>query len=149
MKVFFDTNVVLEYLLNRKCADDVERILYFLCEQEAAKYISCGSFYTLTYLLEIEFKKRGENIAENRIERLRQYLNILLSEYEIIGRLDWEAAVNDQRFSDIEDSYQYQAALSADCDVLLTLNVRDFKYISSDKEISILTPAEFLDKYCR
>lgn len=95
MKVFFDTNVVLEYLLNRKCADDVERILYFLCEKEAAKYISCGSFYTLTYLLEIEFKRRGENIAENRIERLRQYLNILLSEYEIIGRLDWEAAVND------------------------------------------------------
>lgn len=34
MKVFFDTNVILEYLLNRKCADDVERILYFLCEQE-------------------------------------------------------------------------------------------------------------------
>ena len=32
MKVFFDTNVILEYLLNRKCADDVERILYFLCE---------------------------------------------------------------------------------------------------------------------
>lgn len=37
MKVFFDTNVILEYLLNRKCADDVERILYFLCEQEVAK----------------------------------------------------------------------------------------------------------------
>ncbi len=30
MKVFFDTNVVLEYLLNRKCADDVERILYLV-----------------------------------------------------------------------------------------------------------------------
>ena len=85
----------------------------------------------------------------NSVKPKLEYLNILLSEYEIIGRLDWEAAVNDQRFSDIEDSYQYQAALSADCDVLLTLNVHDFKYISSDKEISILTPAEFLDKYCR
>ena len=61
----------------------------------------------------------------------------------------WTKAINDIRFSDLEDSYQHQTALTAGCNILLTLNIRDFKQIADNSTISILTPAEFIDKYCK
>ena len=47
---------------------------------------------------------------------------------------------------ELEDSYQYQTAVNAGCNVLLTLNIRDFKQIT-DSSISIMTPEEFVNKY--
>lgn len=59
MSVFFDTNVVLEYLLDRRNSDVVEQVLSYLKRVNSLKYLSSGSFYTLAYLLEVEFKRRG------------------------------------------------------------------------------------------
>lgn len=146
MRVFFDTNIILEYLLDRKNANDVEKVLSCLSHTDNSKYISSGSFYTLTYLLEVEFKRSGLD-AVIRMTKLRHVLNILLAEYIVIGNLNWKEGVNDSRFFDLEDSYQYQAALSMRCDVLLTFNSKDFKNALSSA-LSILTPAEFLLKYC-
>ena len=43
----------------------------------------------------------------------------MLAEYIIIGDLDWEKGIDDWRFTDLEDSYQYQAALVSECDVYI------------------------------
>ena len=45
-------------------------------------------------------------------------------------------------FLDLEDSYQYQAALAADCECLITGNIKDFKDLDSPL-IDIVTPKEF------
>lgn len=110
------------------------------------KMISSGSFYTLTYLIESYLKKEGWE-KETRILELRRILKGLLCEYMIAGDLDWEAGVEDSRFADLEDSYQYQAALSSGCDLLLTLNVQDFKNVISDSSLHVCSPSEFVDKY--
>lgn len=47
MSVFFDTNVVLEYLLDRRNSDVVEQVLSYLKRVNSLKYLSSGSFYTL------------------------------------------------------------------------------------------------------
>ena len=148
MRIFFDTNVVLEYLLDRRNANDVEEVLSHIKQEKSLKFISSGSFYTLAYLLEVAYKRQGEE-SNARMERLRGILNVLLSEYSVVGNLDWKKGVNDIFFSDIEDSFQFQAALSSQCDVLLTLNVHDFKNVlKTNNSISILTPAEYLARYC-
>lgn len=146
MKVFYDTNIILEFLLKRKEGDKVRDILLWSHENHVEKFLSSGSFYTLTYLIEKYLKNQGIQDTQNRRHELTCILSGLLQEYKIIGETDWRKALSDVRFSDLEDSYQYQTAVNAGCNVLLTLNIRDFKQIT-DSSISIMTPEEFVNKY--
>lgn len=146
MKVFYDTNIILEFLLKRKEGDKVRDILLWSHENHVEKFLSSGSFYTLTYLIEKYLKNQGIQDTQNRRHELTCILSGLLQEYKIIGETDWGKAISDVRFSDLEDSYQYQTAVNAGCNVLLTLNIRDFKQIT-DSPISIMTPEEFVNKY--
>ena len=73
-------------------------------------------------------------------------MNGLLLEYHIESGISWKAGIDDIHFNDIEDSYQYQAALSSGCDVLLTLNIHDFQHVSPTL-LKIYTPVEFLAEY--
>lgn len=146
MKVFYDTNIILEFLLKRKEGDKVRDILLWSHGNHVEKFLSSGSFYTLTYLIEKYLKNQGIQDTQNRRHELTCILSGLLQEYKIIGETDWGKAINDVRFSDLEDSYQYQTALNAGCNVLLTLNIRDFKQITNSS-ISIMTPEEFVNKY--
>lgn len=146
MKVFYDTNIILEFLLKRKEGDKVRDILLWSHENHVEKFLSSGSFYTLTYLIEKYLKNQGIQDTQNRRHELTCILSGLLQEYKIIGETDWGKALSDVRFSDLEDSYQYQTAVNAGCNVLLTLNIRDFKQIT-DSPISIMTPEEFVNKY--
>lgn len=145
MKVFCDTNIIIEYLFKRKEAETIRRIFHYLSRMDVEKVLSCGSFYTLTYLIENYLKKDGLE-KDERISELRRILNGLLLEYHIESGISWKAGIDDIHFNDIEDSYQYQAALSSGCDVLLTLNIHDFQHVSPTL-LKIYTPVEFLAEY--
>lgn len=147
MRIFCDTNILLEYLFMRKEGEAVKKVFHYLRSCHAEKVISAGSFYTLTYLIEGHLKKEGFPKEERMIE-LRRVLSCLLIEYDIECGIDWSAGVNDTRFDDLEDSYQYQSALAAKCDTLLTLNIQDFRDVV-DGEISINTPSDFLRLHSR
>lgn len=45
-----------------------------------------------------------------------------------------------------EDAYQYQAAAACNADVLLTINIRDFRGVEKES-IPIMTPATFVSRY--
>ena len=130
MKVFYDTNIILEYLFNRKEGETVRNILLWSRDNNVE-----SSFYTITYLIEKHLKNQGLQDIQNRRSVLSGILSGLLQEYTIIGEADWEKAIYDVRFSDLEDSYQYQTALNADCNVLLTLNIRDFKQTTNNSTV--------------
>ena len=49
-------------------------------------------------------------------------------------------------FDDVEDSFQYQCALQAKCDALVTINLRDYRNAATSK-MEILSPTEFAEKY--
>jgi predicted nucleic acid-binding protein len=50
-------------------------------------------------------------------------------------------------FKDLEDSYQYQAALNCNADVLLTINIKDFDGVKDKQQIKIMTPQTFVEQY--
>ena len=55
-------------------------------------------------------------------------------------------ALQDTAFNDLKDSFQYHCALENECNVLVTINLKD--YIHADQSgIEILTPAGFVEKY--
>ena len=128
MKIFFATNVVLEFLAERHKASQVESVIS-LCEKNGwSKYLSVGSIYTIAYMTERILHQKGL-VRPELIEVQRNIFQALLSSYKVdplkFGRI-LEAA-GDLSFSDLEDSFQYQSALQVDCDVLLTFNIKDFK----------------------
>lgn len=144
MKIFFDTNVVLEFLAERPKASQVESVIS-LCEKNGwSKYLSVGSIYTIAYMTERILHQKGL-VRPELIEVQRNIFQALLSSYRVVplklGRI-LEAA-GDLSFSDLEDSFQYQSALQVDCDVLLTFNIKDFKE-AKQEDIKIMEPEAFL-----
>lgn len=53
--------------------------------------------------------------------------------------------MNNTSFADLEDSYQYQSALDSGCDVLVTINVGDYK--DCNGETRIMSLKEFAERY--
>lgn len=147
MNLFLDTNIIIEYLFDRKQSAIILQILDKLYAGEVECYVSSGSFYTLTYLIDSNFKDQ-KITNPRRLKKLREVLHQLLSLFHIwsIEQADFVNAVNDLAFKDLEDSYQYQTAISAQCAVLLTINKKDF--VNSNQEsIEVLTPQEYAEKY--
>lgn len=147
MNLFLDTNIIIEYLFDRKQSAIILQILDKLYAGEVECYVSSGSFYTLTYLIGSNFKDQ-KITNPRRLKKLREVLHQLLSLFHIqsIEQADFVNAVNDLAFKDLEDSYQYQTAILAQCVVLLTINKKDF--VNSNQEsIEVLTPQEYAEKY--
>ena len=144
MKIFFDTNVVIEHLIQRERMDTVKQVLNRIVDGHHEFYMSTGGFYTILYVVDRFLNKEMHLEKENRIAIMRNMAQGLLNNYIIAGH-DNESllrSVNDLRFDDLEDSCQLQAAVSAGCQCLLTFNTKD--YPITDSQIEVLTPEQFL-----
>lgn len=146
MKLFLDTNVILENLLEREEFSTVHRLFKKLQEMECTLFISVGSFYTMIFLVDKYLRKELLLAGDLRIAALRQImLNILktvrVAEHDNESLLQ---GVLNPVFSDMEDGCQYEVAKRIDCDILLTFNAKDFPLLANNKP-QVLTPQEFLD----
>jgi predicted nucleic acid-binding protein len=135
-KVFLDTNVILDHALDRAFADEANKIFALAEENKISCYISTGSVYTLAYVLE----KATKNIDVVR-EKLLMYLTFIIPVSNLPFNI--EQAICDKTFDDIEDAFQYYAALQAGCDFFVTANIRDFKK-GEQKKLPVLKPDDYL-----
>ena len=132
MKLYLDTNVILDLILNRKpFFDDIARIVTLYEMRKCKLYTSSVSIVNCNYIL-------GKNIDRKEVisnlKILRSFCGILeVSELEIDKSLH-------SNFKDFEDAVQYYACLKNNCDFIITRDLKDFK----NSEISVMTPAEFL-----
>ena len=148
MKIFCDTNVLMEYIQQRRLVQEVEKVLKFAEQNGHQLYISFGSFYTITYLVERYLKM--ENLDKNsRIEKLRMILNGVLDlfQFALPSPIAMEKGVNDQLFSDLEDSYQAHSALEQGCDMILTIDLKHFCKLIDCGTIEVVDPQLFIEKY--
>ena len=143
MKIFIDTNVIMDYLTSRGNVEMTNRIIKSIEEGDNIGYISVGSYYTITYLTDRLLKEDGYNNPQ-RLKVLRRILSTLLSFFEIANcsRAELLLGTLDQQFSDLEDSYQLQAANAMSCEYLITNNIKDFQK-SDSTTVKIMTPKEF------
>ena len=134
MRIFLDTNVVLDFLTGREpFVDDAEEVIE-LCTHDGF----CGVFTTLSacnavYALA---KAIGRREAETR-----------LSDFvELVGLVGVrpESITNNLLgpHSDFEDSVQLSEAVTWQADAIVTRDKRGF----AGSEIPVYTPSEFLEK---
>ena len=150
MKVFLDTNVILEYFLDREDGKTAGQLFALLQEQKHSLFMTVGSFYTMIFLVDKYLRKERELQGEMRLLVLRKLMSDILRVIKVAGhnKSSLLRSISDIQFKDIEDSCQYQAAQRAGCEVLITFNVIDY-HVAEGAVPCVMTPQEFLDSYSK
>lgn len=131
-RVFLDTNVALDYVLERlPFADDAEEIFAMASEGEICLLMSAMSFPNMAYIARKQYP--GKTIY-NVLEQLRTMVEPVPVSIEALDNALLSQA------NDFEDALQYFSALSVGADSIVTRNVKDYPY----SEIPVLLPAQFL-----
>ena len=131
MKVFIDTNIVLDLLLQRRnFLINAEKIFSLAYKGKIVLYFSAVSFVSVTYYLGKHTNKDIKAVLED----LCKIVKILPFNQHII-----ENTLH-SNFKDIEDGYQYFTAKENNIRIMITRNVKDFLV----DDISVVTPEEFL-----
>ena len=146
MKVFIDTNVILEYLMQREHFAEAERALDFLQDGGYAMYMSVGGFYTILFIMEKFLKKEMQMEKQERTARLRTMMSQMLESFVVAehNKDSLLQAVTDNDFTDLEDSCQYQLAEKSGCDILITFNIDDYKGKVSTI-VNVVSPSTFMN----
>jgi predicted nucleic acid-binding protein len=131
LKALFDTNVVLDLLLDRAPHAETAAALVSRVERgELAGYLCATTITTVFYLAT---KAIGAKAAHEHIQKL-----LGLFEIAPVGRGVLESAMT-AGFDDFEDAVLYEAARHAGAYCIVTRNVRDFKRAN----LPIYVPHEF------
>lgn len=131
MKVFLDTNILLDFGLDRERADFAGGILQLGKDGLIDLYASYLSYANMGYIL----RDRPTPERYELVRMMRQPVIVLPCD---ANQLD--AGLNSE-VKDFEDMLQYQYALAAGCDVVVTNNKKDFHEFCS---LPFLTSEEFL-----
>ena len=133
-KVFLDTNILLEVVLERKEKDACNQIIQAGLNKEVGLFVSYLTFANMAYVL------KKNNVPQEQIYRIGQIMEKMMTVLPMDG--DQLRATLQHQVKDFEDMLQYQCALSGLCDCIVTINAKDFREFSA---IPIYTPDELLD----
>ena len=142
MKVFLDTNVILELFIEREDVRTAAQLFKRLMDDKAELYMSVGSFYTMLFLIDKYLRKELGLTGDIRIAILRSLALKIVKAISVAGH-DSESllrGVENIQFNDIEDSCQHEAAVTKCCDCIITYNVKDYPH----SLLPVLSPSDFL-----
>jgi len=132
MKVLFDTNIILDVLLDRKPFSEHASYLMSKVERSEMNGFLCATTVTtIHYLLSKNLDKKSAITSINSI--------IALFEIASVNRLVIENALK-SKFTDFADSVLHESARHAGAEYIITRNIKDFK----STKIPVFTPTEFL-----
>ena len=131
--IFIDTDVIIDFLIDREPHSREAAIIFTLIEQKKLKgYVSSLTVGNLYYVLR---KIESHNKVIAKLDSISRLLTILKVDQQII-----KFAIA-SGFPDFEDSIQYNCALNyKKIDVLITRNIKDYK----GSQIPVMTPAIYL-----
>lgn len=133
MKVLFDTNIILDVLLDRKpFSEDAALLMSKVERSEITGFLGATTITTIHYLAS---KVLGSELA-------LKHIHSILSLFEIapVNRIVLANALEAQ-FTDFEDAVLYEAACHIGAEYIITRNISDFK----KSKLPVFTPGEFMN----
>ena len=131
-RIFIDTNVLVDLVLERKgFYQDARRLFNFCKERRITPYISSISVAIINYLL---LKKYNEEKVKGLLEIIYKLTEILPFHKRIISLAHYS------NFKDLEDGFQYFTAKENNIKVIITRNEKDFEV----NDVSVVSPKQFL-----
>ena len=133
MKVLFDTNVVLDLLLDRAPFADHAVALFTHVHDGRLQGVLCAT--TLTTIHYFVAKNRNGKVARQQIQHLLQLFDVAAVTEAVLHE-----AVQATAFEDFEDAVLNAAAASAGATAIVTRNEVDFE----SSTLRVYAPAEML-----
>ncbi len=133
MKTLFDTNIILDVLLDREPFSDEASFLLSKVEQDEITGFICAT--TVTTIYYIASKALGPKAASHHIQSLLSLFVIAP-----VNRLVLENAIA-SKFKDFEDAVLYAAACHVGVKYIVTRNIADFK----NSKLPVFEPKEFIN----
>ena len=132
-KVLIDTDVILDFFLDREPFSENAANILALCERKLiVGYVTPVIVSNVYYLLSQKAKQ------EKVIEKLKLLLSIL--EILVIDKSSIIVALNSD-FKDFEDAIQnYAAEINGEISLIITRNTKDYK----KSELGVMSPEDFL-----
>ena len=131
--LFIDTDVIIDFLIDRKPFSREAAIIFTLVEQKKLTvYASSLTFSNLYYILR---KYESHKKVISKLESLSKLVRILKVDEQTI-----RSAIS-SGFADFEDSIQHFCAFeSKRIGVIITRNTKDYK----NSDLPVMTPGDFL-----
>lgn len=130
-KLFLDTNILIDYTLERTGElDEIEEIFNLAEEGKIQLFISESVLATTIYFLE---KNKSKTLII--IREVSKVLNYLTFKKDILS-------YSLEQFNDVEDGLLYFIALKAEIHFFITRNTKDFQHTSPS--MPVLTPSQYL-----
>ena len=132
-KILIDTNVLLDYLVEREpFYEDAKNVVLTCTEEKSRGCIAAHSIPNMYFILRKEFSS----------EERRQLLSNLCEIFDVEG-IDKDkllAGLENENFSDFEDCLQMECAKNYGAEYIVTRNISDF----SSSDIKAILPSEYL-----
>lgn len=132
MKVLFDTNVVLDHLLEREPFADAAEQLLSLVDAGRVQGVICST--TATTIHYLATKAVGAPAAADYLRELLSIFDVACVDRDVLR------AALDAGFEDFEDAVVHEAARHAGASAIVTRNVPDFARAA----LPVFTPVELL-----
>ena len=135
MKIFFDTNILLDVLLKReKLFEGSAKVWSLSNVKKIHGYISAISVNNLYYIIN---KLKDRRTAEQFVEQILTDFHIISLTEVVLKNAHRNSSV------DFKDMIQYYSAINAKCSFLLTRNISDFP----KSNLKIITPEKFIEQF--
>jgi len=131
-KIFVDSDVILDFLLNRQpFSDDIARVL----ENSLTDGTTiCVSSVTITNLNYIIGRIENKNSAARKTAKILEIVKV-----ENVGESTVKKSIT-SKFIDFEDGVQNYCAQESKHTIIITRNTKDYK----ESKLAIMTPREYL-----
>lgn len=135
MKLFLDTNILLDFILERKGFwDSAASILSYA---EDGKVVACVSTLTIVnaQFICVNRYKMPKQMFKEKMDTLRTFLSVFdVNSSDVFSSFD-------KGWKDFEDGVQYYCALRNGSNFIVTRNVRDFE----ESQILAILPDEAIE----
>ncbi len=130
-RLFLDTNFVIDYFVREDFQGDSEKLITIEKRARTQFFISYLTIANFAYIMR---KMQTEELKSLIRQICKSFIVISNTEAQIQKALELSS-------KDFEDTLQYQAALDAGCDCIITRNEKDFSFSS----IPVMSAASYLN----
>lgn len=133
-KILIDTNVLIDYLLEREpFFEDAKKVILSCTNGETKGCIAAHSLSNMFFIL------RKDYDAKERREVLLNLCKIF--DVEGIDKAKLISGLQNENFSDFEDCLQMECAKAYEADYIVTRNVSDY----ATSEIKAILPKDYIE----
>jgi predicted nucleic acid-binding protein len=133
MALLIDTNIILDWILERRpFAESAKKIMELCITDKLHGYLAAHTILNIFYIV-----RKEKSVAERK-----EILLMLCDCFEIVDvkKSMIVDVLENEKWQDLEDGLQMQCAAQVKLDYIITRNIKDF----SDSEIKALLPEDFL-----